>query len=270
MEGTGSGARGSGWSDWSHEWDGDGTGSCLRVLQPVPPSLPCGCPMPESSGEARGKQLLYPSCPGPGAFARPPRGSVHSHVLTSTANSTGPIVLPSHHLLHERSQLRLPLVGEICSTNKTSALSLPVLPQQDPPALPPHGCSRGREGARGRNQRQAGEPGAGTRGQHAGGTFQLQPRHGGTCSSSVSRGWTPQHQRVPPLCPSPALGGTAQSRGAGQSPAPCLLPRRPPAPLTVLLLQQLRARPAPGNEPWGGFSNWALLHPFGPRSPPQR
>lgn len=124
-------------------WRGAASGSCGRSLPPSPAAAPC-----QSSGEARGKQLLYPSCPGTGAFARPPRGSVHSHVLTSTANSTGPIVLPSHHLLHERSQLRLPLVGEICSTNKTSALSLAVLLPQGPPALPPHGCSRGREGAR--------------------------------------------------------------------------------------------------------------------------
>lgn len=127
------------------------------------PSLPpCSCPTAESSGGAKGKHLLYNSCPKPGAFTRPLRGSVHSHVLTSTANSTGPIVLPSHHLLHERSQLRLSLVGEICSTNKTSALGLAVLLQRDPPALPPHNCSGGR-GRGQRKQQQAGAPGAGTR-----------------------------------------------------------------------------------------------------------
>lgn len=120
-------------------------GCCSRSL---PPSLqlPHGRALGASEGEASTLQEL----PQPGASARPPQGSVHSHVLTSAANSTGPIVLPSHHLLHERSQLRLSLVGEICGTNKTSALGLAALLQRGPPALPPHS----RSGRRGRGQRE--------------------------------------------------------------------------------------------------------------------
>lgn len=184
--------------DGTQEWDGDGTGGAADG----PSRPPCSCPTPWSSGGAQGGASTLQLLPG---RQRSP------HVLTSTANSTGPFVLPSHHLLHERSQLRLPLVGEICSTNRTSA---PSLHAAGPTLLCSPSVRRGR--GMERTQRQAGQHGA------APGATKQEPQH-----NSTQR---PQHQQ---LCPSSYAPAALPQRYAGtldrvkhpvllQTPAPSL------------------------------------------------
>lgn len=166
-----------------------------------PSRPPAAAPRQERAG-SRGS--VYSTAAARAGPWRGPRRSARSHVLTSAANRTGPFVLPSHHLLHERSQLRLPLVGEICSTNTTSAPGLAGLLRGALPPCPPR-CS-GRRG-RGQTAAASGRPGH----QRAGNTFQPRAPRNGTWCGSV-RGFGPHGS-------APAVGQQGASPSSPAAPA---------------------------------------------------
>lgn len=201
-----------------------------------PSRPPCGCPTAGASG-SRGS--VYSTAAARAGPWRGPWRSARSHVLTSAANRTGPFVLPSHHLLHERSQLRLPLVGEICSTNTTSAPGLAGLLRGALPPCPPR-CS-GRRG-RGQTAAASGRPGH----QRAGNTFQPRPPLKGTWCGSV-RGLGPRssapgvwQEGAPPS--SPAAPAALWTPCVGSSAALTL----PPSATALGTSPDIR-----GERPWG-------------------
>lgn len=148
---------------------------------------------------------------GWGSQRGPPR-QCPQPVLTSTAQSPRPFVLPSHHLLHERSQLRLlPLVGEICSTKRRSGSRGPLGAPQAP-----------LEPGRGRRKQQQAEPRVSR--ANAGSTVQMEPqktrgslRGGG---SAPSPPWGHPVPALPghPCHPEPPAAGPPQWAGIHKDP----------------------------------------------------